>query len=124
MQKHHCKYFNKGSGSCPFGNTCLYLHALPNGKKMDVGPPRPRRRRTSNIDNDMLYEILYWLNDDDEATTDDDIDFDLDLDDPTIAMQYYDHDDIRRYMAIDSLMNPASDSESEEYDTFSASFLL
>ncbi|XP_066260526.1 probable E3 ubiquitin-protein ligase makorin-1 [Euwallacea similis] len=119
MQKINCRYFSKGSGYCPFGNTCLYLHALPNGTKMDVGPPKPRRRRISNVDTEMLHQILYWLNDDELDIDDndeelDDADFDLDLDDPTIAMQYYDHDDFRRFMAMNSLMNPDStDSESD-----------
>lgn len=118
MQKINCRYFNKGSGYCPFGNTCLYLHALPNGTKMDVGPPKPRRPR-SNIHPEMLHEILYWLNDDelDIEDEDDDLDNDfdeLDLDDPTIAMQYYDRDDIRRYVAIERLLNGDSDSESDD----------
>jgi len=120
MQKIDCNYFKKGAGTCPFGNTCLYLHALPNGKKIDVGPPKSNRRKTMQMD----MELLYWLNDDDDFNLeddfsdddDDDDDFELDLDDPLIAMQYYDHDDIRRYIAMDRLMNPHTDSDSDEYD--------
>jgi hypothetical protein len=26
-----CKHFNKGHGKCPFLNSCLYAHRLPNG---------------------------------------------------------------------------------------------
>ena len=26
-----CRHFNKGSGMCPFMNSCLYAHLLPNG---------------------------------------------------------------------------------------------
>lgn len=112
MQKIDCRYFNKGSGYCPFGNTCLYLHALPNGTKMDVGPPKPRRPRP-HIHPEMLHEILYWLNDDElDIEDDDDDDFDdLDSDGPSIAMQYY---DTRRYIAIDRLLNGDSDSESDD----------
>lgn len=66
----------------------------------------------------MLHEILYWLNDDelDIEDEDDELDNDfdeLDLDDPTIAMQYYDRDDIRRYVAIERLLNGDSDSDSD-----------
>ncbi|XP_030750844.1 probable E3 ubiquitin-protein ligase makorin-1 [Sitophilus oryzae] len=113
MQKIHCRYYNRGTGRCPFGNTCVYLHALPDGTKMDVGPPKPRRRRAS-VDPDLVHEILYWLNDDDVFDWDEDDD--LDLDDPTIAMQLYDRGDIRRYMALDRLMNmTSSDSDSDDY---------
>ncbi|KAL1491749.1 hypothetical protein ABEB36_012299 [Hypothenemus hampei] len=42
LQKVDCKYFRKGRGRCPFGNKCFYLHALPDGTKRDVGPPKPR----------------------------------------------------------------------------------
>lgn len=44
MKQTNCKHFNKGNGKCPFGNTCMFLHALPNGQVLDVGPPKPRRR--------------------------------------------------------------------------------
>lgn len=27
-----CKHFNKGTGECPFRNSCNYRHALPNGE--------------------------------------------------------------------------------------------
>ena len=26
-----CKHFNKGKGACPFMNSCMYAHKLPNG---------------------------------------------------------------------------------------------
>ena len=26
-----CKHFNRGKGECPFMNSCLYAHLLPNG---------------------------------------------------------------------------------------------
>ncbi|KAJ8961480.1 hypothetical protein NQ318_014728 [Aromia moschata] len=116
MKKLDCKYFRKGKGKCPFGNTCLYLHALPNGKVMDVGPPRPRRRRpgySPGIDSELVNQILFWLNEDDLEY--DDSEFDLDLSDPCIAMQYYDHDDIRRYIAMDRLMR-GSDTDDDDSD--------
>lgn len=29
-----CKYFDKGQGVCPFGNSCFYAHLDKNGKKV------------------------------------------------------------------------------------------
>ncbi|XP_032663886.1 probable E3 ubiquitin-protein ligase makorin-1 isoform X1 [Odontomachus brunneus] len=52
-----CKYFNKGRGKCPFGNKCFYLHALPDGTKKDVGPPR---RRHADYDIDFLHQLILW----------------------------------------------------------------
>ncbi|XP_076275424.1 putative E3 ubiquitin-protein ligase makorin-1 [Rhynchophorus ferrugineus] len=60
IQRLHCKYFRRGNGRCPFGNTCLYLHALPDGTKKDVGPPKPRRKRPSTANQD----IFFWMNGD------------------------------------------------------------
>lgn len=45
MMKMHCKYFKRGKGPCPFGNKCLYLHALMDGTVVDVGEPKRRRKR-------------------------------------------------------------------------------
>ncbi|XP_031553268.1 E3 ubiquitin-protein ligase makorin-1-like [Actinia tenebrosa] len=28
-----CKYFNEGKGTCPFGSSCFYHHAYPDGSK-------------------------------------------------------------------------------------------
>ncbi|KAA0201524.1 hypothetical protein HAZT_HAZT005413, partial [Hyalella azteca] len=44
LGKKECKYFNKGEGTCPFGNKCFYRHALADGTIKDVGPPRRRRK--------------------------------------------------------------------------------
>ncbi|CAG9822556.1 unnamed protein product [Phaedon cochleariae] len=123
MKKLDCKYYRKGKGKCPFGNTCVYLHALPNGKVMDVGPPQPRRHRHfGNISEaDVLQQILFWINDeeidvDSDGDTGDTDEFELDLDDPLIAMQYYDHDDIRRYIAMDRLFNGSDDEDEFDMD--------
>ena len=43
--KKACRYYKNGTGECPFGNKCFYLHALPNGTKVDVGPPRRKPKR-------------------------------------------------------------------------------
>lgn len=116
MQKIDCRYFRKGRGKCPFGNICLYLHALPNGKRLDVGPPKPRRRRTSNnIEIEVVHDMLslvHRLNDDVGDF------FDLDLNDPAIAMQLYEQNHIRRLIALEALtsMNQNSDDDRDEFD--------
>ncbi|KAK5639428.1 hypothetical protein RI129_011920 [Pyrocoelia pectoralis] len=67
-----CKYFKQGRGECPFGNKCFYLHALPDGTRTDVGPPRrrPRPARDNRVlgfdlDQMMLLDArdfdLAWL---------------------------------------------------------------
>nr|XP_023012768.1 probable E3 ubiquitin-protein ligase makorin-1 [Leptinotarsa decemlineata] len=112
MKKRDCGYFKKGKGTCPFGNTCLYLHALPNGEVINVGPPKRRRRPSAALlenEAEMLQQILFWINDTDEDSEDDFDDFELDLDDPYIAMQYYDRDDIERYIAMDRIANGSDD---------------
>ncbi|XP_063845141.1 E3 ubiquitin-protein ligase makorin-2-like [Scylla paramamosain] len=59
-----CKYFKQGEGQCPFGNKCFYLHALPDGTKKDVGPPRRRRRFNADgelqqhLDNMALWDFV------------------------------------------------------------------
>ena len=35
MSTIHCKFFKRGKGSCPFNNSCFYLHAMPDGKTAD-----------------------------------------------------------------------------------------
>ncbi|KAF2885606.1 hypothetical protein ILUMI_20548 [Ignelater luminosus] len=66
LAEKQCKYFKQGRGSCPFGNKCFYLHALPDGTKTDVGPPPRRRRPNRNRHNDdtelgdMLQQIILW----------------------------------------------------------------
>jgi len=59
-----CKYFNKGSGECPFGNKCFYRHADKDGRNIDVGPPKKPARRTnaegnlSIVQRLVLYDFL------------------------------------------------------------------
>lgn len=35
-----CKHFNFGEGTCPFGTSCMYRHAYPDGKLEDAAPRR------------------------------------------------------------------------------------
>jgi len=53
-----CKYFNKGSGECPFGNKCFYQHADKDGRIIDVGPPRKPQRRVNAEGNLSLVQRL------------------------------------------------------------------
>lgn len=52
-----CKYFKQGEGQCPFGNKCFYLHALPDGTKKDVGPPRRRRRFAADGELQLYLDV-------------------------------------------------------------------
>jgi len=53
-----CKYFNKGSGECPFGNKCFYQHADKDGRMVDVGPPKKPLRRANAEGNLTLVQRL------------------------------------------------------------------
>jgi len=53
-----CKYFNKGSGECPFGNKCFYQHADKDGRVVDVGPPKKPLRRANADGNLTLVQRL------------------------------------------------------------------
>lgn len=76
MLTRDCKYFRQGKGLCPFGNTCLYRHMLPDGQKVDVGPPKPRRVREFGFNN---IQQLLFLMENEQLSDDEDLDFD-DLD--------------------------------------------
>lgn len=100
MKMMNCRYFNKGRGACPFGNTCLYLHALNNGEKVDVGPPAPRvarREHASADDPNLVLQLLYWFN----ADEDDDEDFSyLDFDDDDDDLPDLDHEVANQLLAL------------------------
>jgi E3 ubiquitin-protein ligase makorin len=38
LRQQHCKHFNRGEGTCPFGNSCFYRHEYPDGTKAIVQP--------------------------------------------------------------------------------------
>lgn len=54
LSRKDCKYFQRGEGKCPFGNKCFYMHATPDGNKIDVGPPQRRRQGHSDSEMDVL----------------------------------------------------------------------
>ena len=43
-----CRYFDEGNGTCPFGNNCFYMHALPSGKIH-----REKIRKYGNADGEV-----------------------------------------------------------------------
>jgi len=56
-----CKYFNKGSGECPFGNKCFYQHADKDGRVVDVGPPKkPIRRANADGNLSLVQRLLLY----------------------------------------------------------------
>lgn len=56
-----CKYFNKGSGECPFGNKCFYQHADKDGRVVDVGPPKkPIRRQNADGNLSLVQRLLLY----------------------------------------------------------------
>jgi len=55
-----CKYFKQGRGECPFGGKCFYLHANPDGSKVELPSPRPRRRFNANGDLERFERIVMW----------------------------------------------------------------
>lgn len=61
LSRKDCKYFKRGEGKCPFGNKCFYMHAAPDGSRIDVGPP-PRQRRQRHADTDLdVLQVSHFL---------------------------------------------------------------
>jgi E3 ubiquitin-protein ligase makorin len=60
MSTKHCKYFKQGRGECPFGGNCFYLHAFPDGSKVDLPPPRPRKRHNADGDLNVMQSVILW----------------------------------------------------------------
>lgn len=59
LARKDCKYFKQGRGTCPFGNKCFYNHALPDGQKIDVGPPPSLRTTLIEIPHDVeLVQVI------------------------------------------------------------------
>ncbi|KAJ1530609.1 hypothetical protein ONE63_005489 [Megalurothrips usitatus] len=59
LSNKQCKYFKQGRGKCPFGNKCFYLHAYPDGTKVDTGPPIRRHRQNADGETDVL-QLFLW----------------------------------------------------------------
>uniref|UniRef100_UPI00358FD803 probable E3 ubiquitin-protein ligase makorin-1 isoform X2 n=1 Tax=Myxine glutinosa TaxID=7769 RepID=UPI00358FD803 len=44
-----CRYFDQGKGSCPFGSSCFYMHAYPDGRKEERQPPRKQHSSEGRV---------------------------------------------------------------------------
>lgn len=60
MSKKPCKYFKQGEGNCPFGGACFYLHAKPDGTKVDLPLPTRRRRQNQDGEMDIVTSVFMW----------------------------------------------------------------
>ncbi|XP_015931138.1 probable E3 ubiquitin-protein ligase makorin-1 [Parasteatoda tepidariorum] len=60
LSKKPCKYFKQGKGTCPFGGACFYLHAKPDGTKVDLPLPTRRRRQNQDGELDFMGRIILW----------------------------------------------------------------
>ncbi|GFX77017.1 probable E3 ubiquitin-protein ligase makorin-1 [Trichonephila clavipes] len=89
LSKKHCKYFKQGKGSCPFGGACFYLHAKPDGTKVELPPPVRRRRQNQDGELDFMGRIFLW---DYLELRDNDILMQLELDDFMYALSDSDDD--------------------------------
>lgn len=89
LSKKHCKYFKQGKGSCPFGGACFYLHAKPDGTKVELPPPVRRRRQNQEGELDFMGRIFLW---DYLELRDNDILMQLELDDFMYAISDSDDD--------------------------------
>uniref|UniRef100_A0A3Q3XJ81 E3 ubiquitin-protein ligase makorin-2 n=1 Tax=Mola mola TaxID=94237 RepID=A0A3Q3XJ81_MOLML len=58
VSKKACKHFDQGRGSCPFGGKCLYLHALPDGTRVESG--RPRKQLSSEGNIRFMNSVRLW----------------------------------------------------------------
>lgn len=56
-----CKYFKQGSGECPFAGACFYLHAKPDGSKVELAPPRTRPRRSDSYEAARNLLLLNYV---------------------------------------------------------------
>ncbi|XP_033095752.1 probable E3 ubiquitin-protein ligase makorin-1 [Anneissia japonica] len=83
----HCKYFNKGKGSCPFSGNCFYLHEFEDGTKEDPATA-PRRGRNAQGGH-MLNTISLW----DFLEERENMLFDWESEDDDLWFLYYDWSD-------------------------------
>ncbi|XP_055927368.1 probable E3 ubiquitin-protein ligase makorin-1 [Argiope bruennichi] len=89
LSKKPCKYFKQGKGTCPFGGACFYLHAKPDGTKVELPPPVRRRRQNQDGELDFMGRIFLW---DYLELRDNDILMQLDLDDFMFSISDSDDD--------------------------------
>jgi len=60
FSKKPCKYFDEGRGECPFGDSCFYLHAYPDGRQ--ALPQAVCRRFRQNADGEVsaVRQVRLW----------------------------------------------------------------
>ena len=102
--KRNCKHYKRGKGKCPFGNKCFYLHALPDGTKVDVGPPRRRRRSRNDSNSEMEMDLIRFI-----VSLGEDLLLDSDSDSSDFS-DYYDYDSDYEYAFYDYLNDGEDDS--------------
>jgi len=58
--KKPCKHFDQGRGQCPFGDSCFYLHAYPDGRKASPAASRRRFRQNAEGEVSVLRQVRLW----------------------------------------------------------------
>jgi len=58
--KKPCKYFNQGNDECPFGDSCFYLHAYPDGRKASPQASRRRFRQNAEGETTVVRQVRLW----------------------------------------------------------------
>lgn len=57
LKEKPCRYFAEGTGTCPFGSSCFYKHAYPDGRVEDV---KLRHCNTSEGGTKILKTFRLW----------------------------------------------------------------
>lgn len=57
LSKKPCKYFNEGNGTCPFGPSCFYRHALPDNTLVESVPRIAINKKGKSK---IIGETLLW----------------------------------------------------------------
>ncbi|KAJ7994390.1 hypothetical protein DPEC_G00248790 [Dallia pectoralis] len=58
VSKKHCKYFDQGRGTCPFGAKCFYMHAYADGTRAE--PDKPRKQLGCEGNVRFLNSVRLW----------------------------------------------------------------
>ena len=58
--KKPCKHFDQGRAECPFGDSCFYLHAYPDGRKASPQAGRRRYRQNAEGEVSVARKVRLW----------------------------------------------------------------
>ena len=58
--KKPCKHFDQGRGECPFGDSCFYLHAYPDGRKASPRASQRRFRQSAEGEVSVVRQVRLW----------------------------------------------------------------